>query len=1043
MRHNESMGWMAGVLAGTVMALGHVALVEAAEATPVPVSAQATSSESAQGPARVSAQESAQVPAQTPAQTSAQTPPQAASQPPAANCDCQSPYRDYQEADSPATQALFAAVRNNDPDAFASALAQVRQPGDYALDGVPLLHALLKPPRELRAQNVYWGISTEDADRIRQAHQATLPARTRMLAALLATRPPLNDVTYESRRPPLHLALLYGTPELMDMLLAAGADANQRGDEHRTPLEFLLNRDFEFAVRMTYLPRLVDRPSMTHMVLALFKAGAAKPYADAGADVADYLAWSPMVELTEGAAPLQALAATGTKPAYEDGLTALALAAYLGNAGAVPVLKELGPRQIPNIGYGQSGQYDIWLDAAQAAVQGGHPDIAAQLLQKNMPFAQRGPQTGSSAALFTKVESDAQPIMNLAARRGDVQTLQRLLALGAPVDGDPQDQNGNTPLADAVQARKPQAIKLLLAAGADPRAKREGYDVKSPVDVAVQSGDAATLRLFADAGFDLKALGTGAIRRALENRDTSLALMLIEAGVPTEVKAGDADSGDGAPLLLLAAASGQVPVVDALLAKGADPVGLAPDGESALYWLIGRQDAAMLERLLRAGAKLDDPRLPRAPASYALLNAAVASGDIARVRRISKATGQPVAQACMPERGEASLIEAPGYIAALQAAGFTGKPTTCAPDAAPLSRRVVVQLLHSRQWYVARQGELVQLLRFVNATGGSLDAALDDGATPLNTAIELGREDLVRAMLTAGARPDQADAMGRGPAWVALQSGQPAMLSLLARHGARFDKVAAPPGQSFAHTLACQSAPAFQRVVQAAGASPPATCPSPAPSRRGAAKVASKSADSAGLAGLYVLNGVREVGSQLLLSPDGSFDYMLSYGAVDIAARGAWRSDGKQVFLDTPPIQPYSPVHDVRADTRPARPAQPGFLSVRVFYRDRPVKVDVAMSSADADHGGGPRPSEGEDGISAPIEPGALKTLAVFVPLPSGARWHQVDISKLDAGTRAIRVDLEVPEEAAGAPLHKTFTVHKDGTLVESEGGRELRYEKE
>jgi len=72
-----------------------------------------------------------------------------------------------------------------------------------------------------------------------------------------------------------------------------------------------------------------------------------------------------------------------------------------------------------------------------------------------------------------------------------------------------------------------------------------------------------------------------------------------------------------------------------------------------------------------------------------------------------------------------------------------------------------------------------------------------------------------------------------------------------------------------------------------------------------------------------------------------------------------------------------------------------------------------------------------------------LKALSVFLPLPSGARWHQVDISKLDAGARAIRIDVEVPESAAGTPMHKTFTRHKDGALVESNAGRELRYEKE
>ena len=51
---------------------------------------------------------------------------------------------------------------------------------------------------------------------------------------------------------------------------------------------------------------------------------------------------------------------------------------------------------------------------------------------------------------------------------------------------------------------------------------------------------------------------------------------------------------------------------------------------------------------------------------------------------------------------------------------------------------------------------------------------------------------------------------------------------------------------------------------------------------------------------------MREVGSELVLSEDGSFDYLMSYGAVDISASGAWRSDGKQVYLDTPPLQPFS-----------------------------------------------------------------------------------------------------------------------------------------
>ena len=66
------------------------------------------------------------------------------------------------------------------------------------------------------------------------------------------------------------------------------------------------------------------------------------------------------------------------------------------------------------------------------------------------------------------------------------------------------------------------------------------------------------------------------------------------------------------------------------------------------------------------------------------------------------------------------------------------------------------------------------------------------------------------------------------------------------------------------------------------------------------------------------------------------------------------------------------------------------------------------MSSASDDSArGAPRESEGEDGVSAPVPP--LARARAAVPLPSGARWHFVDVSKLDPAARAIRIDLALP----------------------------------
>jgi hypothetical protein len=51
------------------------------------------------------------------------------------------------------------------------------------------------------------------------------------------------------------------------------------------------------------------------------------------------------------------------------------------------------------------------------------------------------------------------------------------------------------------------------------------------------------------------------------------------------------------------------------------------------------------------------------------------------------------------------------------------------------------------------------------------------------------------------------------------------------------------------------------------------------------------------LAGHYYLEGVMEVGSEILLRSDGSFDYMLAYGAEDQVANGCWSRSGEKVSL--------------------------------------------------------------------------------------------------------------------------------------------------
>src|ERR1019366_5149553 len=47
----------------------------------------------------------------------------------------------------------------------------------------------------------------------------------------------------------------------------------------------------------------------------------------------------------------------------------------------------------------------------------------------------------------------------------------------------------------------------------------------------------------------------------------------------------------------------------------------------------------------------------------------------------------------------------------------------------------------------------------------------------------------------------------------------------------------------------------------------------------------------------FRLSGVMEVGSELRLLPNGRFDYMLAYGALDELASGCWSREGGTVTL--------------------------------------------------------------------------------------------------------------------------------------------------
>lgn len=69
------------------------------------------------------------------------------------------------------------------------------------------------------------------------------------------------------------------------------------------------------------------------------------------------------------------------------------------------------------------------------------------------------------------------------------------------------------------------------------------------------------------------------------------------------------------------------------------------------------------------------------------------------------------------------------------------------------------------------------------------------------------------------------------------------------------------------------------------------------PSATGAGVGRSSNDADRGLVGVYFLRGVREVGGELLLMPQGRFSFALAYGAVDATASGQWAVQGDKATL--------------------------------------------------------------------------------------------------------------------------------------------------
>jgi ankyrin repeat protein len=838
----------------------------------------------------------------------------AAEQPTDPNCQCPQP-KDYSREPTQQVIELFAAARAGDEATFNRLIDGIDALAEYAVEGQTLVAALLWPTHELIDATRERGkalMSAEDVARVREQHARTLPAKTRMLKRALERGASAVDSSYLAPHPPLHLAMVFGTPEFVQLLLDAGVNPDQPGDENKTPIEFALG-DSHF-VRMMTLPQLVERAQLTKMLLQLVRAGAQRPYARADAyaaeqpdepkldrPVADYLLWPALAELTTGTEVLDAFVRLGTSPALDPGesLSVLAHAARAGNLDAVRWFKSRLPRTVSidnPLGDG-SVEVDLWLNAAIWAL---HPDprepshadaILRELLVKDMPWVQGDPVNYQGDAHFRYPEwagriSDDTILHHLVELRRD-DWLRRLFDWGVPVDTAAR----NTPLAEAVRNVDLQIAELLLDHGADPLAgerldesplflalrpyqndldsaaispamvellvgklgpqQRARLEDESPVAQLLRNarGNAQLVRTLIDAGLKPSALDGGAFTGALNSDDPTLLDLLLKSGIRIQERAPKPDS----PLF---AADSSVLV-------------------AALRW----QRTDLLPRLLDAGANPNHFDLD----GVTPVNASMLYADVATLDLLLSRGGKFLESPATISHGRRSSLDfavASGNVEMLKRvrASHPGSlAQACLQDMEVLLRTVMQSSdefwreleAHGFTDAKARErfcpdAELVSHRLMLNLL--QLDSSLQIGWPARRLSARL------RSLI---ASPKELDAI--------IPEEQASLLELSQQFG-RTDLVA---------------------VLIEAGATP----------LKSATVVQSASkADKAlekKLAGHYYLYGVREVGSEILLRENGRFEYMLAYGALDELASGTWQVlDGRAIIESdpsvSPPVAPYA-----------------------------------------------------------------------------------------------------------------------------------------
>lgn len=355
-----------------------------------------------------------------------------------------------------------------------------------------------------------------------EIHQAVESGDLAALKAILAQTPGEVNTKDATNNSPLHLASVEGHKEVVEILIAHGADVNIGDNENSPPIVNAALRNHIEIVRLLLdngaSASLVDNNEMAPLHFACMGGNPeiVRMLIEKGADVNSH---------------------------NTQGLTPLIYASYRGKLEAIKLLMEKGAD--PNMTSAEG------VTNLHGAANFGSVEICKFFI--DLGFEVDATDNQGRTPLFE------------ATGRGRLEATEYLLAQGAKADA--VDSNLNVPLHDACYIGDTVVIKMLIKAGAHVNAaNRQG---RTPLHFAHFRDKADAMKILLAHGADANVRdenGRTPMFMATRNGSSEACKALLVGGADAKLK----EYKDGQTVMHKAAIKGQSEIVNHLLAYGAD-----------------------------------------------------------------------------------------------------------------------------------------------------------------------------------------------------------------------------------------------------------------------------------------------------------------------------------------------------------------------------------------------------------------------------------------------------------------------------------------